>query len=158
MQTIAWFFSKWSRVMMLKLPVGHQYVCLNTSISMAATWSGCNSCQHLSKPSCASTPFRNELLSSQTLALDSDSAEEQRMPEYVCIANRYEHTAVVIPVKFQAIFLPELSHGPNQCERVFSAEGERPRCTVSASTTVMNTLLRSCWRRGLQWSLRHPEP
>ena len=57
-------------------------------------------------------------LLSQTLALDSDSAEEQRMPEYVCIANRYEHTAVVIPVKFQAICLPEVSNGPNQCERV----------------------------------------
>ena len=51
-------------------------------------------------------------LFSQTLALDSDSAEELRMPECVCIANRYEHTPEVIPVKFSAIFLPELSERP----------------------------------------------
>ena len=67
---------------------------------------------------------------------------------------------------------------PKPMRTCFSAEGERPRCTVSASPTVMNTLQRSCRRRGctedslpkesnlvleemtqtlLQWSLRHPE-
>ena len=54
-------------------------------------------------------------LLSQTLALDSDSAEELRMPECVCIANRYEHTAEVIPVKFHAIFHPELSERRSGC-------------------------------------------
>ena len=51
-------------------------------------------------------------------SLDSDSAEELRMPEYVCISNRYENKAEVITVKFHAIYLPELFHGPHQCDRV----------------------------------------
>ena len=38
----------------------------------------------------------------QTLGLESDGTEELRMPECVRIADRHEHTAEVIPVKYQA--------------------------------------------------------
>ena len=54
----------------------------------------------------------------RTLGLDSESAEERRMPECVCIANRYEHTAEVAPLMVHAIFHPELLERPTGCWKI----------------------------------------
>ena len=38
--------------------------------------------------------------------------KKKKETEFLCLAKRHEHNAEVIPVKFHAIFLPELPEGP----------------------------------------------